>query len=149
MDAETARVLSDIAIVLGGLATGVLVAKITPDRTRDQAREQRVLDLCAVFLRGVEKMRDQGQRQVMGQPMEDFTAAQDEAHSALTQLRIVAPRLEKPALEVWQAVQKIVTGAQLRAYAGGREIPLEAQDPDKLDADYLEVHGRFLKAARR
>ena len=149
MDPVLANLIGDVAVIAAGITTGVLVARITADRTRSLERENRRLDLIAVFLRDAETLRDQGKLQAMGQPTVDWTSAQDRAHSSLTQLQILAPGLAGPALKLWQAVQLILTGAQLRTHAAGREIPPEAQDWRKLERDYEAAHAAFITAATR
>ena len=149
MDPVQANLISDIAVIAGGVVTGVLVALVVANRNRNLEREKRRLDLIAIFLRDAETLRDQGKLQAMGQPMIDFREAQDRAYSSLTQLRIVAPRLEKSALARWTAVQQILTAAQLRAVAAGREIPVEARYWETLDDVYVDAHVAFLKAGRQ
>ena len=115
MDPELADFLSDVAIVIGGVVTGILVARVTANRGRDLERERRVLDLIGTYLANIETLREQGQRQRAGLAIQNFTEAQNLAHSALTQLQIVAPDLERPGLDLWRAAAKIVMSAQLRA----------------------------------
>jgi hypothetical protein len=149
MDPALAELISDVAVIAGGVVTGVLVANLVAGRTRDLEREKRRLDLIAVFLRDVETLRDQGKLQAMGQPIVDFREAQDRGYSSLTQLRIIAPSLAKAALELWAAAQQILAATQLRMHAAGREIPQDALDWKKLDKEFEDSHRAFLEAATR
>ena len=139
MDPNVRDVLVATLPIIGGVLVGILVAKITADRSRQLEREKWKRELYASFIHSASEVRDAAHLIATGMdPGEHWGSNLERAQRDLVEIKIIAPSMRGATEAVWTAITNLMKAmVKLNAATptpSGAAIPIDLSRYQELDA---------------
>ena len=152
MDPEIQQLPVAALPVAGGVVVGVLVARITADRTRQLERERWRRELYASYIHAVDGVRDAFHLGAGGStPEEDWGDHLDRAGRLFVEIKMTAPSIAEPATRVYEAVSGLVKLLRIVASGdnGDAVVTMDVDAYRSADEACRLANARFIEAAAR
>ena len=152
MDPNVRDLLIAALPIIGGVLVGILVAKITADRTRQLEREKWKRELYATFIHSATEVRDAVHLIASREDPDDGWGAYiGKAQQALVEIRMIAPAMRGPADAVWDAAGKLMRGLPIvtKPEPDGTVVMLDRTQYNELDEACRAANEAFVDRASR